>query len=573
MEKVYIRLESSAIRVSRNFLSFSGLDDLLTGANTVEELTKIKTNIESILKSGNFKLRKWASNTMKISYKNQQESAMSEGNLRKVLGISWNPKTDEFSYHIEQSSTSAKQPTTVLAKFILQELWHVLCIYLRSYNQQNDICTNLLAAKSRVAPLKYVTLPRLELSAAVVSSQLSNKFKQALRIPFHREYYWRDSQITLHWIKSPSNKWKTYVADRVAEILTLTNPSDWYYIRSEDNPADLLTREVLPNKLAFSDLWWHGPKWLAEANMNITEQEMTSIDETTLEERASETEETYQTFLITTFQLAAKSRVAPLKYVTLPRLELSAAVVSSQLSNKFKQDLRIPFHREYYWCDSQITLHWIKSSSNKWETYVANRVAEIQTLTNPSDWYYIRSEDNPADLLTGGVLPNKLASSDLWWNGPKWLAEANINFTEQEITSINETTLEERASETEETYQTFLISVFPNFFQGRGKLQRRTNTCSFARFPKRLQNENGTFPPKGYMFSQLLRTVTTLLSFQRTARILPVPDDDIAPRGVFLKACLSGNFIRGLHRFSRNVPVPPIFPSLTTYIGVLGEFS
>lgn len=65
-----------------------------------------------------------------------------------------------------------------------------------------------------------------------------------------------------------------------------------------------------------------------------------------------------------------------------------------------------------------ITLAWIKDSPHKRTTYVANRVSEIQGLSNPDSWFHVKTGDNPADIGSRGILPTNLRLCELWWKGP-----------------------------------------------------------------------------------------------------------------------------------------------------------
>ena len=94
------------------------------------------------------------------------------------------------------------------------------CIYLRSISLDGDIETQLLTARSKVAPLKSLTIPRLELSGALLLTSLMSVVKNSLTIDVSRIVYWTDSTIVLQWIKSSSHTLKTFVANRVAEIQT-----------------------------------------------------------------------------------------------------------------------------------------------------------------------------------------------------------------------------------------------------------------------------------------------------------------------------------------------------------------
>lgn len=135
------------------------------------------------------------------------------------------------------------------------------CIYIRCVGN-GHISSKLLCSKSRVAPLKVISLPRLELCGALLLANLARKVIDSIKINFDGLYFFTDSSVTLAWINGAPTRWKTFVANRVSEIQSLTESSDWYHINTHENPADLISRGESCNSLSNSDLWWYGPDFL-----------------------------------------------------------------------------------------------------------------------------------------------------------------------------------------------------------------------------------------------------------------------------------------------------------------------
>ncbi|XP_063371094.1 uncharacterized protein LOC134659355 isoform X3 [Cydia amplana] len=155
------------------------------------------------------------------------------------------------------------------------------CLYLRVFMTDGSVQVNLLCSKSRVSPLsKSHTIPQLELSAALLLAQLASRVSKILkdRVP-HKMYLYSDSQIVLWWIKTEAVKSTIYVKNRVKQIVELTENSQWLYVRSKDNPADLLSRGVEPHKLQECDLWWHGSPSLCDVNYTHTNLEEFNYDD------------------------------------------------------------------------------------------------------------------------------------------------------------------------------------------------------------------------------------------------------------------------------------------------------
>ncbi|UYV82947.1 hypothetical protein LAZ67_22001474 [Cordylochernes scorpioides] len=328
------------------------VDDLLTGADTVEEAQVLIRQIIALLAEGGFPIRKWVSNSPKILdfLPKDQKGINQSFDFKdlpsvKLLGILWDPSLDSFTIRVKPPDIQVNSkrsllsliariydplgwmaPLVIIFKIMLQKLWakgcnwderlpeciqrqwtgiegdinqlnkisipryipcrnsfltlelHGFCdssekayaavIYVKSCKHDGSIDISLIASKTKVAPIKALSLPRLELCSALLLANLFVAVKESLSLHFDQIFLWSDSTIALNWIKSESKRWKTFVANRVSTIQRKTPPHSWFHVPGSENPADLATRGLTPAQLVDNQLWWQGPHWLQDPSVN-----------------------------------------------------------------------------------------------------------------------------------------------------------------------------------------------------------------------------------------------------------------------------------------------------------------
>ena len=144
-------------------------------------------------------------------------------------------------------------------------------VYCRS-SDDSQVTTSLLWAKTKLTPLKSLgssairtarmTIPRLELRAALLAARLTQFTAPHLDVPLSNCYLWSDSQVVLHWLCSDGPTGHDFVDNYMQHIQELVPDSTWRHVLTADNPVDAATRDLDVASLGQFSLWWRGPSWL-----------------------------------------------------------------------------------------------------------------------------------------------------------------------------------------------------------------------------------------------------------------------------------------------------------------------
>ncbi|XP_035776777.1 uncharacterized protein LOC118458427 isoform X2 [Anopheles albimanus] len=143
---------------------------------------------------------------------------------------------------------------------------------------RGEVRCALVMSRTKVAPLKHISIPRLELLAAVLGAQLARAIIDMHSLKPEKVVYWIDASVVLSWIHSERRKYKQFVGAKIGEILNLTDVRDWRWVPTNQNVADMLTKWSTEPDMQSDSTWFRGPKFLYMSEDKWPVKEMPPAD-------------------------------------------------------------------------------------------------------------------------------------------------------------------------------------------------------------------------------------------------------------------------------------------------------
>ena len=339
----------------------SYVDDILGGGETIGEAKEITTEADKILEQGNFHIKKWIIKGIK--------DPEIENDTMKVLGMRWNFILDVFFFEIT-------------LHFKVQQKKSHDVIEINSTNFQEEFPPSLTRRiiLSQIAALHdpIGLIPPFSLKAKLFMR----------KVVLAKE----EGEDIVPWDKPVSQELYAEAKNLFEEMLCVNEIAFPRCMK----PTDVVGE---PSLIVFTDGSMSGYGACAYIRWELGNGQCICR------------------------LIAAKGKICPMKQITIPKIELCGAVTGSRLCKSILSELTYSFEKVILLTDSQIVLGQLQKESFRFNTFVANRVAEVQNNTDPKQWYWIKSEENPADLVSRGCHPHELGVDSFWQRAPAFLCD------------------------------------------------------------------------------------------------------------------------------------------------------
>ncbi|KAF8768276.1 hypothetical protein HNY73_021115 [Argiope bruennichi] len=302
--------------------------------------------------------------------------------------------------------------------------------YFRYITEEGSAKVSFIMSKSKVAPLKTLTLARLELMAALIGARLAKYLQDTFPSLIKRVYLWSDSKIVIHWVKGSAKIWKPFVCNRVTQVQLLTSPLCWNHCSGSENPADLTTRGESAKAFLSSSLWWTGPEWLSRPVHSWPVQCSSILSDSICDKEIFSSErrrtETVNTMVVTTnVDDCISSCINIDKYSNLRKLLRVTAFVKRFMNNSKPRSLKFSGPLSAF--ELQEALHsWIKATQIKYFGAEIHQLLSKSVISKDSCVYNLSPELDENNLLQ---LKGRLQffSGDMRAKHP-WLLPSNDKF-------------------------------------------------------------------------------------------------------------------------------------------------
>ena len=148
--------------------------------------------------------------------------------------------------------------------------------YLRIEQIDESVSVAFVIGKARVAPIKRMTIPNLELQAAVYGAQLAQFVRDEMDIEIHKQVFWSDSTTVLYWLRTPEIRHRIFTAKRLAKNLDVSSAQDWFYISSTRNLADDGTQGYNVHQMNVNARWLLGSSFFSQNKNTWPKQDLLS---------------------------------------------------------------------------------------------------------------------------------------------------------------------------------------------------------------------------------------------------------------------------------------------------------